>query len=119
MLSLRHLATLTAVVGAGAPAAVLAHHGWSSYDPSTVLTITAPIKESRYQNPHGELVMEDKGKRWLIILAPPSRMQNRGLPADDIAVGKTVTIVGYPSRVETAEIRAERITVAGKTIELR
>ena len=26
------------------PAVALAHHGWSSYDPDTVLKITAPIE---------------------------------------------------------------------------
>ena len=38
--------------------------------------------------------------------------------AKDLA-GKTVTIVGYPRKDGTAEIRAERIIVDGRTIELR
>lgn len=100
-------------------APVLAHHGWSAYDTSTVLTIEAPILESRYGNPHGELVMEHEGKRWTVVLAPPSRMQNRGLPAEDVAVGKVVKVEGYPSKVHEAEMRAERITANGKTVELR
>ena len=108
-----------AILFVAAPAVVLGHHGWSSYEASNMLTITAPILESRYQNPHAEVVMADKGKKWLVTLAPPSRMQNRGVPPEAIAVGATVTVVGYPSRVETAELRAERIVIAGKTIELR
>src|SRR3546814_6198080 len=35
---------------AAAPAA--AHHGWSSYDSSKAMTVTAPVVESRYANPH-------------------------------------------------------------------
>jgi len=101
------------------PVAAFAHHGWSSYDANTVLTVTAPILEMRYQNPHGELVMEDAGKRWLVVLAPPSRMESRGLPREAIAVGKTATVMGYPSRNTPTEMRAERVTVDGKTVELR
>jgi hypothetical protein len=46
-------------------------------------------------------------------------MTNRGLPSGSIKVGDTVTLIGYPHRDEVAELRAERIIVAGKTVELR
>jgi hypothetical protein len=46
-------------------------------------------------------------------------MQSRGLPKEDLTVGKMVTVVGYPSRVTPTEMRAERITVGEKTVELR
>jgi hypothetical protein len=59
------------------------------------------------------------GKTWLVILAPPSRMENRGLPASALARGKTVTVVGFASRGKPEEMRAERITAGGKTVELR
>ena len=36
-----------------------------------------------------------------------------------LAVGKTVTLEAYPSTANANELRAERITVDGKTIELR
>ena len=102
------------------PGAALAHHGWSSYDAGTVLTIEAPILTAKYQNPHGEIEMTDSaGKRWQIVLAPPSRMESRGLPREQLTVGARATVVGYPSRTQPAEIRAERITIAGKTVELR
>ncbi len=101
------------------PVAAFAHHGWSSYDANNVLTLKGAILESRYENPHGELMLEDSGKRWLVTLAPVSRMQARGLPREALAVGKTVTVVGYPSRVKEGEMRAERITAEGKTVELR
>jgi hypothetical protein len=102
---------------AAAPAA--AHHGWGSYDANTVLTFEGPVLVSKYENPHGEIEMMHEGKRWTCTLAPPFRMQSRGLPAEDIAVGKVVRVVGYPSRTREAEMRAERITANGKTVELR
>ncbi|MFN4282979.1 MAG: DUF6152 family protein [Alphaproteobacteria bacterium] len=99
--------------------AAVAHHGWSSYETAKVFTITGPVLELRYQNPHGELWLDHGGKRWTITLAPTTRMSARGLSAADLAPGKIVTVEGYPSKVEDAEMRAERITVAGKTVELR
>src|SRR5690606_37128691 len=62
---------------------------------------------------------EVPGKVWLVILAPPFRMQNRGLPSEMLKPGTTVTVVGYPNRTDPAEMRAERISVNGKTTELR
>lgn len=96
-----------------------AHHGWSSYDANKVMKFDAVLAEVRYRNPHAEVEAEHEGKRWLVILAPIHRMESRGLPSDALKVGKTVTIEGYPRSDGTAELRAERITVDGKTIELR
>lgn len=96
-----------------------AHHGWTSYDASQTLTLTGKIVESGYEHPHGFVKLEADGKTWMVILAPPSRMERRGLPAEAIKVGATVTVVGYPHREIANELRAERITAADKTVELR
>jgi hypothetical protein len=96
-----------------------AHHGWSEYDASKVLTLTGKVLESGYEHPHGHVQLEVPGKTWRVVLAPPSRMENRGLSPADIAKGKTVTVVGYPNRDKPEEMRAERITAGGKTVELR
>jgi hypothetical protein len=108
---------LLAAAFSTAPA--LAHHGWSEYDASKPLTVTGTILESGYEHPHGHIRLESPGKTWLVVLAPPSRMENRGLPAAGIAKGKTVTVVGYANREKKEEMRAERITAGGKTVELR
>ena len=108
---------LTAAVLAAAPA--LAHHGWSEYDSSNVLTLTGTIQESGYEHPHGHIRLAVPGKVWTVTLAPPSRMENRGLPKDALKAGNQVTVVGYPNRNHPDEMRAERITVGGKTVELR
>jgi hypothetical protein len=97
----------------------LAHHGWSEYDASKPLKLTGKILKSGYEHPHGHVQLETKDKTWMVILAPPSRMENRGLPAAEIAAGKAVTVEGYPNREKAEELRAERITAAGKTVELR
>ena len=102
-----------------APAAAAAHHGWSSYDSSKPLTVTGVIKESGYEHPHGHIALEAPGKTWSVVLAPPSRMENRGLPRTMLKPGTQATVVGYQHRGEPQEMRAERITIEGKTVELR
>jgi hypothetical protein len=106
-------ATLIAVTSAAA------HHGWSGYDSSKELTLDGTIKEYGYEHPHGHVQLEVSGKTWLVTLAPPSRMQNRGLPADHLKPGTKARVVGYPSRTDPNEMRAERIIIAGKATELR
>lgn len=96
-----------------------AHHGWSSYDSSRPLALTGEVVEFRYENPHGHVRIDVDGEVWDVTLAPPSRMAARGLSGDGIEVGMTVSVEGYPSREHEGEMRAERITVDGETIELR
>src|SRR5262245_28997711 len=102
-----------------APAAVLAHHGWGSYDASKTITVQGPIQTSSYSNPHATITVKTAEKVWTVILAPVTRMQARGATAQLVAVGKTVKAEGYASKVDPSEMRAERITVDGKTIEMR
>jgi hypothetical protein len=97
-----------------------AHHGWSEYDSSKPLTVTGVIKESGYEHPHGHLRLEAADKTWFVVLAPPSRMERRGLPAAHLKPGNKATVMGYANRNKPEEMRAERITTAGgKTVELR
>jgi len=96
-----------------------AHHGWSSYDSGNTLNLTGTIKESGYEHPHGYIRLEVPGKTWLVVLAPPSRMENRGLPAATLKTGVTATVMGYPSRTDPDEMRAEWIAIDGKTTQLR
>lgn len=102
-----------------ASSTALAHHGWSEYDSTRELTLTGTIQEAGYEHPHGFVHLTVDGKRWVAVLAPPSRMENRGLPRADLVPGAKVTLVGYANRNKPDEMRAERITIDGKTYELR
>ncbi len=113
----RKSAVLFALTAAAMPA--FAHHGWSEYDNSKVLQLTGTVAESGYEHPHGHIRLVTPGKTWQAVLAPPSRMNARGLPPDAIKKGATVTVVGYPNRSKPDEMRAERIIAGGKTVELR
>jgi Family of unknown function (DUF6152) len=99
--------------------AAFAHHGWGSYDAANPVTITGPILTSKFENPHALVTVRSGEKTWTVTLAPTSRMSSRGASQNMIAVGKNISAYGYPSTVEKDEIRAERITVDGKTFEMR
>jgi hypothetical protein len=96
-----------------------AHHGWSSYDQTQAITLTGMVQRSGYEHPHGFVVLQAEGRTFTVVLAPPIRMENRGLPREAIQPGREVTIQGYALRSDPSELRAERITASGKTIELR
>ena len=102
-----------------AAAAAQAHHGWGSYDAQAVFTIQAPVERIQWQNPHVHLYIVHDGAEWEATLAPISRMARRGLSAEMLAPGTEVAVEGYPSTRHPHEMRAERITVAGQTFELR
>ena len=97
----------------------IAHHGWGSYDAANPITVTGPIVTAKFENPHATITVRGSDKVWTVILAPTSRMNNRGATAAVVAVGNTVAAFGYKSTTEQNEMRAERITVNGKSYEMR
>jgi hypothetical protein len=110
-------------LAAGAVAAACggatAHHGWGSYDASKPITVNGAIVTSKYENPHATITVKASDRVWTVTLAPTFRMINRGATKDMVAVGKSVSAYGYASTAEKDEMRAERITVDGKTVEMR
>jgi hypothetical protein len=112
--------TLLVAVAMIVPAATaFAHHGWGSYDAAKPFTISAPVETLTWADPHTHVTLKYQGAVWEATLAPLFRMQARGLSQAMLKPGTTVTVVGYPSTVQQHEMRAERISVAGKSVELR
>ena len=110
------LAACTVGIACGS---AVAHHGWGSYEAAKPITVNGTIVTSKYENPHATITVKASDKVWTVTLAPTFRMTNRGATKDMVAVGKTVSAYGYASTVEKDEMRAERITVDGKTVEMR
>jgi hypothetical protein len=108
------LAALASLMGAA-----VAHHGWGSYDAAKPVTVAGPILTSKFENPHATITVRGGDKVWTVTLAPTSRMVSRGANEKVVAVGQNISAYGYPSTVEKDEMRAERITVDGKTYEMR
>jgi hypothetical protein len=120
---MRHLHliwTATLVLSATAPMA--AHHGWTAYDETTAVTITGTVRTVSYAYPHATLQLQSEGHEsqvWQVVLAPPTRMQSRGLTEDRLKAGTLLTAVGYVHKQHATELRAERVTVAGTMTNLR
>jgi hypothetical protein len=102
-----------------AAATASAHHGWSEYDLDKPLQLSGTIQEAAYVQPHGWIRLKSGDKLWVVVLAPPARMESRGLAKGMLTVGGTASVYGYPHRTKRDEMRAERITIGGKTTELR
>lgn len=113
------LASLAALGSLVVAFPALAHHGWSEYDGGKTLTLDGTIEEIGFDNPHTTVRLATTDRKWLAVLAPPFRMEARGLPKGFLKTGMKVTVVGHPHRKDAGEMRAERILVDGKTIELR
>lgn len=110
---------LLAGAALAAPLVVSAHHGWSEYNTDKPLTLTGKVVQSGYEHPHGHIRLQAPGKSWDVVLAPPSRMKRRGVDQGALKPGASLTVQGYPNRDTPDEMRAERIIVDGKTIELK
>ena len=96
----------------------LAHHGWSQYS-STPQRLTGVIREVQFANPHATIALQAQDRTWLVVLAPPSRMNARGVPQDALKVGATATLEGYAHRTNENELRAEWISLGDSPRQLR
>ncbi|HEU4852566.1 MAG TPA: DUF6152 family protein [Telluria sp.] len=112
---MKRLFLLAALVATSASA----HHGWSNYVANNPQQLSGTIEQASYEHPHGSVVLKTADKTWHVVLAPPSRMEARGLLRDKLVAGQRATVYGYPHRSKADELRAERITIDGKTTELR
>jgi hypothetical protein len=59
-----------------APAAALAHHGWSSFDQDKPVYLQGRVKTVRWANPHAEVVIIVDAE-----LSLPADLTNRSMPA--------------------------------------
>ena len=100
-------------------ATLMAHHGWGEYDSRKPLTLTGIVKESGYENPHAFVDLDADGALWHAVLAPPSRMQARGVLRDQLTPGAKVTVIGFPHKSRTTEMKAEQIRIGEKTTNIR
>ena len=102
-----------------APTVAIAHHGWSSYDATRVINHEAALTDLSWTNPHGTAKVRFRDATWDVELAPVARMEARGLTPEMLGPGEVVTLVGYPRKDGTREMRIERVTAGDRTIELR
>jgi hypothetical protein len=101
-----------------APVPAWAHHGWSAFDQTKQKKLTGSIERTTFANPHGEVWLTVNGKTLYVELSPPARMVARGLAAEDLKVGKTITVDAQPNLSDASAWKAQAITVDGTTYNL-
>ena len=100
--------------------AALAHHGWAGQENDKFTVLEGRIDAVRYSNPHGEVDLTSGGRKWQVTLAPIARMQSRGVTEASLKPGTTVKIEGHRSLdANRYEVKANAITIGGKTTSLR
>ena len=95
------------------------HHGWADYDQEKRLDYTGIIQQVTYENPHATAKVNFKGKTWTVVMAPISRMQERGVTADMLQKGTTMRVIGFPHRQVKDEMRVETIFIKDKEYAMR
>jgi Family of unknown function (DUF6152) len=91
----------------------IAHHGWSGYDSEQVLNLTEAIQESGYVHPHSYVRLAAGGKVWMVLLAPPTRLERRGFSRAVLAVGTIASMLRYPHRSDDIACRSRRPKFCG------
>jgi len=77
----RELLMFTAAGAAGTSLPAWAHHGWSSFDQDRPLYLEGRVIQSKWQNPHAELVLELPAGFRL-----PADLAQRAVPAQSAGV---------------------------------
>ena len=104
-------AALTGIAAAGA---AQAHHSFAVYfDPTKDVTITGKVKQFRFTNPHGTIVLEvtdaqGKVREWRAETNAPVVLQRRGWTRSSVKAGDVLTIDGWASRDGKPYIRLRR-----------
>ena len=101
------LSAATLALGAGG---VRAHHSVAAgFDMHTTVTLTGTIRAREFINPHARLFFdvesEDGGPQsWTVWFSSANNLFRRGWRVDDLPVGATITVSGFPARDGSLEL---------------
>jgi hypothetical protein len=101
----RLLSALAIVVLVAIP--VFAHHSFTMFDTTKVLTITGTVTEFQWTNPHSyiEIDVPDEGgavKHWSIEMGSPSILQQSGWKFSSLKKGDKATLTINPLKTGLA-----------------
>jgi hypothetical protein len=106
-------------------AATLGHHGTSTYDMNTEISLTGTVKEWTFESPHSWLWLnaaspQGTNEEWSIESAPPSYLSRQGWSASTLKAGERITILVSPLRRESRRaILLEVQRSSGETLVVR
>ena len=106
-------------------ASLPAHHGTSTYDMNTEISLTGTVKRWTFENPHSWLwvdvpVSQKPAEEWSIESAPPNYLTGQGWSASTIKAGERLTILISPLKTEPKRgILLEVKRASGETLIVR
>ena len=82
-----------------------AHHGTSTYDMNTEMSLTGTVKSWTFGNPHTWLWLNvtrapGKTEEWSIESAPPTYLTGQGWSAATLRAGEELTVLMSPLKSE-------------------
>jgi hypothetical protein len=118
-----HMKTRSVLIGSllycllAASSSVAAHHSWSGYDMSNLITVKGTVTEFDWGNPHMWVyfeAMDDKGnvEKWSAGGPGPNRLANTGWNKDTLKLGDQITFVGHRLKDGTLGMRLEKVVLA-------
>lgn len=112
------LALFALLTGVFLAQAAGAHHGWG-WATDEEFELTGSITALRLGNPHGELTLDVKGKKWVIEVGQPWRNERAGLTPKLLSKGQVITAHGHRSAKKGQRLmKAERVVIGGKSYNL-
>jgi hypothetical protein len=102
-----------------------AHHGTSTFDGNTIVTIEGTVLENHWTNPHGTVLLEtrnaDGSVRTIELEADgPSLLGPMGVTRDSLAPGDRIVVYASPSRVPNSNeyLAREALKADGTVVRL-
>ena len=93
---------------------------WPAYDRTKPQKLSGVIKTAKYdREAYGVITLDIDRTTWTVILAPPVRMDFRGLTEPMLKPGAPVSVEGFVRRGTSNELRAETITLGTRSFDLR
>jgi hypothetical protein len=92
---------------------------WTAYDMTKPQKLTGVVKEANYKNIPVVAKFEVDKKELTVVLAPPVRMDFRGLTDEVLKPGVTISFEAYAHKQTKDELRATTITIGAREFDLR
>jgi hypothetical protein len=88
-----------------------AHHSFAKFDSRRSIEIAGEITEVRWQNPHIQFTLAERGedgaiRSWTLETASPGILRRAGITAGNVNVGDMVRVAGNPAVDGAAELNA-------------
>ena len=97
---------------------VVAYHSWPARGDGAQ-RIEGRVETVRYGETRAEVQLTRAGRHWNVLLAPASGLTDNLLPDGALQIGKRIAVEGHPRIDGLPGLRAERLVVDGRRIELR